>query len=139
MPDAIALVRDEVQRVAARVAADRLVRLVDEALHVLGQPVISARRARLAAHPLLHDAPVARRAEKEYVVIELIAVLHGCRIDLGGRTARVDGRARIPAGALARFRDLRRRLPRRVPLSTRREKAEIAIDRLDAFLDGAAH
>jgi hypothetical protein len=127
---------DQVQRVAARVAAHRFVRLVNETVDVLGQPVIAPRHARLVAHPLLHDAPLARRREEEH------GDTAGSRPDRGAvhfaAVRLVDERLRIAAELLAPAGDLVRRAPRRAPLAAGGKKPELAIEVLQSFLDRAA-
>src|SRR5580704_2189167 len=59
----------------------RGVRLVDETLQSLGEPVVAAGLLELAVHPLLYDNPVAVVGDDEAVQIELEPVLHGGIVD----------------------------------------------------------
>src|SRR5262249_58043154 len=122
----------------ARIAARRLVRLVDEARHAVRQPVIAPRRAARIAHALLDDAPVAGGGEEEDMVVELITVLDGGAVHLGRRPARVHERLRVAADRLADLRDLLRRLARHVALAAGGEEPKLAVDVLQALFDRAA-
>ena len=51
----------QVDDLALMDSVDRLVRLLDEALQALGQPMIAARRAARIVHALLDDGPIAHR------------------------------------------------------------------------------
>src|SRR4051812_10465810 len=130
---------DQVERLGARVAAHRRVRLVDVALHVVGEPVVATRHRRLVAHALLHHAPVAGGSEDERVVIELVAVLYRGVVDLRRDAARVHERRRIVPEALAGGGDLGRRLARGGAFASRHVDAELALGAAQPFLQRAAN
>jgi hypothetical protein len=67
----------QVHNLALRRAVNRAVRLVNEALQVLGMPVVAPRLLLVAVHALLHYRPLAIVGHEEAVEVEIEAVLHG--------------------------------------------------------------
>src|SRR5262249_61121225 len=130
VPYGLVLVGDKVQRLRARVAAHRFVRLVDEALDAVRQPVIPPRGTVRVAHPLLHDAPVARGSEEEDVVVELVTVLDGRAVHLRRRAARVDQGLCLASDPIAGVRNLLPRPAWGIALAAGGQKAYLAIDLL---------
>ena len=108
---------------------DRAVRLVDEALQPLGQPVIAPRVAALAVHALLHHDPLAVVGDDEAVQVEIEAVLHRRAVDLGDEPARLRERRAVDAGALADRDQLMRRLARMLAAPAADMNAELAAQR----------
>src|SRR5262249_57040559 len=80
---------------------DRRVRLLDEALEAVGEPMVAPRLASVAVHALLHYRPMAVVGDDEAVQVEVEAVLHGGAVDLGDEAARAGERGPVDAGALA--------------------------------------
>ena len=91
----------EVDDLALMDSVDRLVRLLDEALQALRQPVIAARRAARIVHALLDDGPVAVVGDDEAVQVEVEAVLDGGAVDLRHQAARVGERGAVKSDPLA--------------------------------------
>ena len=72
-------------------------RLVDETLQSLREPVIATSLFELAIHPLLYNHPVAVVGNDEPVQIELETVLHSGTVDLGCQAAGCGERRPIKA------------------------------------------
>ena len=106
-------------------ALDRRMRLVDEALQALRQPVIAARLAQLLVHALLHDDPAAVVGDDEAVQIELEAVLHGGAVDLGDQPAGLGQRRAVEADPVADRDQLVRRLARMLAAAAADMDAEL--------------
>ena len=120
-------------------SVDRLVRLLDEALQPLGQPMIAASRAAHVVHALLDDCPVPVIGDDEAVQIEIKAVLDGGAVDLRHQTARVGERGTVKSDALADGVKLKRRLSRMLAASAADMDSEFARERLEAALQRADH
>ncbi len=133
-----ALPRHEVERLGAVVAADGLVGLADEVHGVATQPVIAAGVLRLVVHALLDDGPLPLAVEQEHVVVELIAVLYGGAVHLGGHAARIDEGFGIHAQVIAVRQDLPGCRPRHPPLAPADKEADFMLHAPDAFLDRPA-
>ena len=89
---------------------DRRMRRVEKAAKVFRQPVIAPRFTTLFIHSLLHDAPVAFRADDESVQVEIETILYGGAVDLRDQATRIRERRGVEAGAFAERRQLQRRL-----------------------------
>jgi hypothetical protein len=64
------------------------VRFVDEARQHLGMPMVAPGLFLIAVHALLDHRPSAVVGDEETVQVEIEAILDGCAIDLGDKTAR---------------------------------------------------
>ena len=62
-------------------------RLIDEAIHVVGMPMVAARLLLVAVHALLHDRPLPVVGHEEPVQIKVEAILDGGTVDLRDQTA----------------------------------------------------
>src|SRR6202042_2409993 len=91
----------EVDDLALMDSVDRLVRLLDEALQTLGQPMVAASRAARIVHALLDDGPVAVVGDDEAVQIEVETILHGGAVDLRNQPADVGERGAVDSDPLA--------------------------------------
>ena len=127
----------EVDDLALGLALDRRMRRVNEARQPLGKPVITARLARVAVHPLLHHRPMAVVGDDEAVQIEIEAVLHRGAVDLGDQPAGARQRRAVEADPLADRRQLVRRLARMLAAAAADMQAEFARQRLEAALQRA--
>jgi hypothetical protein len=96
---------------------NRGMRLVDETLQSLGQPVVSAGLFELAVHSLLNDDPMTVIGDYEAMQIKLEPVLHGGTVDLGYQAAGCGERGPITAYPVPDIDQLLRRLPRIPPAS----------------------
>lgn len=83
----LALGRDEVQYVFGLRRTDGCVRLADEAVDLLAEPVEAARGPVGVAHALLDHGPAAGRREEERMVVELMTRLERGVVDLGREAA----------------------------------------------------
>ena len=92
---------------------------------------------RSVVHALLHDAPVAGRREEKGVVVELITVLHGGAVYLGGRPARMDKDVRITAQMVAGGSYLERAFSRRRTFPAGGKQAPFGACFSQRFLDRA--
>ena len=90
---------------------DRGMRLIDETLHSLGEPVVSAGLFELAVYPLLYNHPVAVVGNDEPVQIELETVLHSGTVDLRYQAASCGKRRPIKAYPAPDLDQFVRRLP----------------------------
>src|SRR5688500_19197255 len=80
---------------------DRRMGRIDEALQILGQPMVAASAAPRPVHPLLNDRPLAVVGDDEAGQIEGEAVLDGGAVDLGGDPACLRKGGAVEAGDLA--------------------------------------
>ena len=85
-------------------------RLIDETLQSLGEPVIAAGLLELAVHPLLYNDPVAVVGDDEAMQIKLEPVLHSGTVDLGYQPAGFGERGPIKAYPVPYIDQLVRRL-----------------------------
>ena len=76
---------------------NRGMRLVDETVQSLGEPVIATGLLELGLHPLLYNDPVAVVGDDEPVQIELETVLHSGTVDLRYQAASCGERGPIKA------------------------------------------
>jgi len=129
----------QVHDVALRHAVNRRVRLVDEVAHALRQPVIAPRRLRLRPHALLHHDPLAVVGDDEAVQVQLMAVLHRRRVDLGHELGRVRERVAVEADALAERAQLVGRLARVPPAPAAHVQPELVLDGTEPALERAEH
>ena len=129
----------EVDDHALRRPVDRAVRLVDEALQALREPVIAPRLPGIAVHALLHHGPLAVVGHDEAVQVKIEAVLHGGAVHLGDEPARACERRAVDAGALADRDQLLRRLARMPPAPAAHMDAELGLQRREAALERAEH
>jgi len=115
---------------------DRTVRLIDEAIHVVGMPMVAARLLLVAVHALLHDSPFAVIGHEESVEVEVESVLHGCAVDLGDQAACTGQAGSVETDAFAKRMQFVRRLPRMLPPATADMHAEFAGERRQPALEG---
>jgi len=99
--------------------------------------VIPAGVSVLLVHSLLNHCPVAPGGEQEGVVIELVAVLYRAGVYLGRHPAGVDEGRRVPGHGVGVCGDLRRGLPRGLPLAAGDVEAQVALQALHSLLECA--
>ena len=109
-------------------------RLLDEALQALRQPVVAARLPGILVHALLHDDPVPVVGDDEAVQIEIETVLHGGAVDLGDQPARLGERRAVEADPVADRHKLMRCLPGMLAAAAADMDAELAGQRRQAAL-----
>ena len=111
----------------------------DKVLDGFSQPVIAAGPAGLFVHALLDHAPRALRRKEERVMIQVVSVLHGGRIDFGAHPRSVDqplaGGDRVPLGCGV---DLLGRFAADGALAPRHQDAQIGAAPPGRFLQRAA-
>lgn len=115
------------------------VRRLDEALQVLGTPVVAASQAAVAVHALLHHHPAPVIGDDEAVQVEVEAVLHRGAVDLGDEPAGPGQRGAVEADALADLDQLRRRLPGMRATPAADMQAELVRHRLQPALQRPDH
>ncbi len=136
---------DHVEADCAVFGDDRLVGLHHEVGDGVGEPVVAAGVAGVGVEPLLDDGPsslgrlpAGRQGPEEGVVVDLIAVLEGGGVHLGGHAGGVDQGARLEGKALGRPLDLGGGLAGGGTLSAGDEEARIALQAGQGLLQGAA-
>jgi hypothetical protein len=90
---------------------DRGMRLVDETLQSLGEPVVPAGLLELTVHALLYNNPVAVVGDDEAMQIQLKPVLHSGTVDLRNQAAGCGERCPIKTYPVPDIDKLVRRLP----------------------------
>ena len=118
---------------------DRVVRLLDETLQSLGQPMVAARGAARIVHALLDDGPFALVGDDEAVQIEVETILDGGAVDLRHQPADVGERGAVDPDPLADRREFVRRLARLLAAAAADMDAEFARQRLEPALQRADH
>ena len=129
----------QVDDLALMDAVDRIVRLLDETLQALGQPMIAASRAARIVHALLDDGPVAIIGDDEAVQIEVETILHGGAVDLRHQPADVGERGAVDPDPLADRGEFKRRLSRLLAAAAADMDSEFARERLEPSLQRADH
>jgi hypothetical protein len=115
------------------------VRLVDEALETLRQPVVAAGRTARAVHALLDNRPATVVGDDEAMQIEVKAILDGGAIDLRHQAAGVGERGTVDSDPLPDRRELERRLARMSSAPSADMDAEFARQGLEAAFERADH
>ena len=87
-------------------------RLLDEALQTLGQPVIAPGLAAIAVHALLDHDPVSVISDDEAVEIEVEPILDRRAVDLGDEPACLRERGAVEPDPIADRDQFMRRLAR---------------------------
>ena len=130
-------------RVSARLyvavirAFDRAMRRVQKALEMLRQPVIPAGLATPFVHTLLHDAPLTRIGHDEGMQVKIVAVLHGCAVDLGNESAGLCERHSIDADTFADTHQFLGRPARMRTLAATNMNSQFALERRESALECA--
>jgi hypothetical protein len=97
---------DQVHDLTAGHPLDGGVRIVDEGAGPVPDPVVAARLASGAVHPLLDHHPGAVVRHHEAVDVELEPVLHGRAVDLGDEAAGPNQRRAVEAQSIGHRREL---------------------------------
>jgi hypothetical protein len=129
----------EVDDLALMGAVDCGVRLGDETLETLRQPMVAAGRATRSVHALLDNRPAAVVGDDEAVQIEVKAILDGGAVDLRHQAARGGERGTVDSDPLPDRRELERRLARMFAAPPADMDAELARQWREAALQRADH
>ncbi len=113
-------------------------RLADEVVDRLAEPVVPPGPPGPAVHALLDDAPRPVGGEEEVVVVDLVAVLHGGGVDPGAHPGRAD-EALAPGDGqpLGAVGDLPGRPAARRPLAAGHDEAQVVAVPARGLLHGA--
>ena len=129
----------EIDDLALPDAFDGGMRLLDEALEALRQPVISAGLPAVAVHALLDDGPLALIRHDESVQVEVEAVLHGSAVHLGDKPARLRQHRPVEPDAFPDRNELLRRLSRMFSAAAADMDPKLSRARRQAALQRADH
>jgi len=135
LPGPLTFPGNHVEDLAAVIAADCRVGFTYETIQLVARPMVPAGVTRMFIHSLLHNAPRSILGKEEAVVIELIAVLKGCTVDLGRHFARIHEAFRLYGKSITKLLDLVGRFPRYPSLPPSNEETGIPLRPQQPFFE----